>query len=789
MSTNSDQPQANEPAPEETFDELTGVYGFFRKYQKLLLYTAGLFTLLTFSITGSLQSLVGGVFNKDVERGSIEVSGVRAQLTSEDYDYGSMIARSFGRLPAGVLLPIQAGDGGDSELAEILAILRRAAILEGFEPSMVEVDKAIEFSREQFQLESAAKLATRSGFSSTQELRVIVAEAMRIGMYQRLQSLASDTSDAEVMRKVLRNQKKAAYKVAVWDAEAKQEAMIEASELSREELEKWLDEQNEAQQRRMGVFALPRVKLRIAAVLFGEGQFDPEQWKDGVLKDLDAAPDQLRAYYDGDPDRWTDEDGNVREYDDEAVQQELRQMVQAEQVMQDLNTKLRARLDEVVKPMTDKVAEAQADFDSANEARSKTLQDKLSKEKVKAKAEEALAAKPDDAELKAAAETAKAEAEAAATADFEEEQRLQQMEAGLDAAKEAEQQARVGFDLAAEFAALTEGKAGFVVKEASELYDSEQLADLDELGLDLGKWATANAATAIRTPGQLGFGPAQTSKGVILYQALEADPTPLKSWEELEPLIKEAFFSKKATDEVIEKNKQMKETVLRLAKEQMPDFVKEQTDGRQARIDEAMAEWEKGVNEEIAQAEQKLKIPGLGGRAKKIWQQSLKTKQGELAGKEARVKSTEMTVDRDIENEIKAEALKHYGAVIEAAAKEHGYDLVELGPLPQKLSSRPRYADSYDKVTQYVYRIHNEMEAGEANGPTYQNRMSTVIVCTDVLPLEAADVTRREFELLRNNFAARQLGAMLGASFTQEALAERYKLEKPTGEQDAPQQP
>ena len=74
MSTNSDQPQANEPAPEETFDELTGVYGFFRKYQKLLLYTAGLFTLLTFSITGSLQSLVGGVFNKDVERGSIPVA-------------------------------------------------------------------------------------------------------------------------------------------------------------------------------------------------------------------------------------------------------------------------------------------------------------------------------------------------------------------------------------------------------------------------------------------------------------------------------------------------------------------------------------------------------------------------------------------------------------------------------------------------------------------------------------------------------------------------------------------
>ena len=75
MSTNLENPQAGGPAPEEIFDEKSGVYGFFRRHQKLLLYTAGLFTLLTFSITGSLQSLVGGVFSKNVERGSIEVNG------------------------------------------------------------------------------------------------------------------------------------------------------------------------------------------------------------------------------------------------------------------------------------------------------------------------------------------------------------------------------------------------------------------------------------------------------------------------------------------------------------------------------------------------------------------------------------------------------------------------------------------------------------------------------------------------------------------------------------------
>lgn len=787
MSTNPEQPQAGEPAPEETFDELTGVYGFFRRHQKLLLYTAGLFTLLTFSITGSLQSLVGGAFSKDIERGSIEVNGERSKLTSDDYRFGGMIARSLPRLPSGVILPIRAGDGGDSELGEVLAILRRAAIEEGFEASMAEVDKAIEFSREQFNVESVAKLATRSGFTSTQEFRILVGEAMRIGMYQRLQGLAVDTSDAEVMRKVLRNQEKAAYKVAVWDAEAKQEQMVAESKLTDEELKTWLDEQDEGQKRRMGVFALPRVKLRVAAALFGEGQFDGEQWQDTVLQDLDASEDQLRSVYERDADRWKDEEGNAREFEDEAVQAELLQMVQAEQVMNDLNTKLRAKLDEAVKPFADKVAEAQADFDAANEARSKTLQEKLTREKIFVKAEQDLAAKPDDEELKAALEVAKVDSEAAAAADFAEEQRVTQMEASVEAAKKAETDARVAFDLAAEFATLTEGKTGFVVKETADLLDAEQLADLDEAGLDLGAWSAAATATAIREAGQLGFGPGQTSKGVILYQALETDPTPLKEWEELKPLVQDAFYSKKATDEAIEKNTAMKDTVLRLAKEQMPDFIKEKEDGRQARIDEELSTWEEGVNADIAKAEQQLKTPGLGARAKKIWEQNLTSKQGELAGKEARVKSIEATVDREIQGEIRAEALKHYAEVIDAAATELGFELRELGPLPKKLSSRPRFDDNYDKTTRYVYQMHNEMEAGDAVGPIYQDRSVHVIVCTEVAPLEASDVTRREFEMLRKNFAARQLGNMLGAAFTQEELAQRYDLVKPVGDQVDPQ--
>ncbi|MAD34730.1 MAG: hypothetical protein CMJ88_13375, partial [Planctomycetes bacterium] len=574
MSTNPETPQSQEPAPEEAFDELTGVYGWFRRHQLKLLYTAGLFTLVTFSITGPLQSFFSGLVDRDVERGSIAVNGERQSLTSEDYTYGSLIARSMFRLPPGVILSMRTGDEGNSNMAQALAILRRAAVLEGFEPSMVEVDKAIASLRELQSLESVAKLAQVSGFASAQEYRNVVAEAMRIGMYQRLQAMAVDTSDAEVMRQVLRNRDKATYRVAVWDAQKRQDEMLAASELTDEDLKKWLEEQNEAQKRRMGVFALPRVKLRIAAAQFGEGQFDPAQWKEDVLKDVDVQDDQIRAYYDLDPDAWKDDEGNVLPFEDESVKERLRVRVEAEQVMNDLNTKLRTRLDEVAAPFVEKIAVAQTDLDNAKQAQQKTAQEKAVKAKALADAEAVLAESPEDADLKAAAEALKQESEAAAAADSAENLRLKQMQAGLEDAKSASTKARRDFDFVGEFAKLTADKTGFLVQETAEMLDAEQLADLDTVGLDvgLGAWPNASVAAALREPGAMGFGAVGTSKASIIFQAVEVDPMPQKPWEELKPLLKEAYFAKKATDEAIEKNNAIKDAMLRLAKEQMKEF-------------------------------------------------------------------------------------------------------------------------------------------------------------------------------------------------------------------------
>ena len=785
MSTTPETPQSQDSAPEESFDELTGVYGWFRRHQLKLLYTAGLFTLVTFSITGPLQSFFSGLVDKDVERGSISVNGERQSLTSEDYSYGSLIARSMFRLPPGTILPIRTGDSGDSSMGQALAILRRAAILEGFEASMVEVDKAIAAHRERQSLESVAKLAQMSGFSSAQEYRNVVAEAMRIGMQQRLLAMAVDTSDAEVMRQVLRNRDKAAYRVAVWDAEKRQEEMLAASELTDDDLKKWLDEQNEGQKRRMGVFALPRVKLRIAAAQFGEGQFDPEQWKEGVLKDVDVQDDQLLAFYQLDPEAWTDDEGNVLPFEDDSVKERLLVRVQAEQVMNDLNTKLRTRLDEVAAPFVEKIAVAQTDLDNAKQAQLQAAKEKSVKAKALADAEAVLAKDPDDADLKAAAEALKLESEAAVAAEYSENLRFKQMEAGLEDAKSASSKARRDFDFVGEFAKLTEGKTGFLVQETAELMDSEQLADLDTIGLDvgLGKWPNASVATAIREAGVMGFGAVGTSKASIIFQAVAVDPLPQKPWEELKPLLQEAYFAKKATDEAIEKNNAIKDAMLRLAKEQMKEFVNETESSRQARIDEQVADWEAEVSAEVAKAQKMLQTPNLGPKRVNVWKRHLETKQGELAGKDARAKSIESIVDREIDNEIRAESLKHYGAVLDAAAGELGFEVVDVGPLPQDISNRPRFAEDFDKTTQFVFQTHNEMEAGDAIGPIYQQRVSRVLVCSKVEPLGPADVTRREFESTRKYIGLTKLNNMLESAFTENELHARYGFEKPVGDQ------
>src|SRR5262245_65586225 len=105
ISRTTSTPPTDPPKPEH-HDEFTGAFGFFRKYQKLILYTAGIFALITFSITGAMTSwvrnLTGGPSGPQP---TILVGDRRVEVTVEDMQMGGLVARHVAALPPDVLPP------------------------------------------------------------------------------------------------------------------------------------------------------------------------------------------------------------------------------------------------------------------------------------------------------------------------------------------------------------------------------------------------------------------------------------------------------------------------------------------------------------------------------------------------------------------------------------------------------------------------------------------------------------------------------------------------------------
>jgi hypothetical protein len=788
MSTTTEAAQGS-PAPDQDFDEQAGVYGFFRRHQKKLLFTAGFFTLLTFSIAGSIDGLVSSLTARDRETATIMVNGERVNLTGEDYRYGSLLARNWRQgLPYGVMLALKSGDGGDSELGEVFAIMRRVAIAEGLEPSGIEVTKAIEAARELAQAESPSKLAVSRGFDSLAAYRLLVYEAMRVGMFTRLQMLALDTSEAEAMRQILLHRETVAFKVATFDEKARQEEMKEKSELTDEDLKTWLEDQDDSKKARMNAFDLPVVQLRFGALQTGEGQFNPEEWQDTVLEGFVVGDDQLSPVYETYKENFKVE-GSEDEYltiEDEAVREKLTKYAQAERVVADLNTKLKQIQLDQLKPKSEEVAKAQSAVNDAQSVQSAANKKKILKERELTAKQEELAKDAENAELKAAVAALEAELTTAKDELFAAEPVLAQMKTAFDEAKKAESDARTNFDFVVEFDKLVAGKSGFVQKSMDKKVNAEELKDLDALGLDLGRWELAMAAVGLREAGAIGNGVGITPKAVLLYQATDLDSRPLKPWDELKPLLQDAYWAEKSSEEGKEKVAAMQDALLKLAKEKIPEFIAEREAGRQGRIDELLTEWEEGLDKGIAQASEMLKKPGLGTQARNAWQTKLDRNKSMKENKDKQVVRLERKVDVEITAEIKEEAKKHYQSVIDAAAAEAGYTVTEIGPYPRNLKSRPRFDYDYDPTIVYTYKNQSELEPGDAIGPVGDKaeRRSYVIVCTNVEPITVDDVTRREFEFWNGDFISRQQQNAQSNAFTRDALKIRYALESDVGRQE-----
>jgi hypothetical protein len=793
MATNPAQPPVpNAPTPADHYDEHSGVYGFFRRHQKKLLYTAGMFVLLTFSITGAMTTMVQDLFATERPMPTIVVNGKQVKLATEDYDVGQRISRYLGvAIPEGVLPILHPGEGSETELANCYAILRRAAIATGIEASLDEVDRAIDALRERAKLESAAVLARNLQFGSFAEYRGLVAEAMRIGTYVRLQTLAIDSSDARVLHLVLDQREKITLRVATFDEKKAEEELKASKPVSEEDLKKWLEGKTERDKRMMQAYDPPLVELRVGALLLADGQFDPQQWQEGYLKDFTVSDEMLQSYYNMEKEgRFKLEAGGHKPADDAAVKTELTRLVQADEVMKKVLKALQDKQGETLKPLTDAEAAAQTEV-GTTEASIAELTAKITplRQQKDAKTAE-LAQKPDDPSLTEALAKITAELDPLELQSTQANEKLPAQKTARDAAVQATKDARANWNFTEAFQEVTKDKAGIALKQMAGMKSGEELKDLDAVGLDLGKWPMSVQATALRNKGDLAFAPGRAQKGVFVYQATNVDSLPIKPWEKLKPIAEGAYYTEQIKKVGEEKKKAMEEALLRLAKEKMPEKVAEIEGAKQKRVDEKLAAWEKDTQAAITAATETLKNLQSGTQAYGSWKLQLEAKQAELARKDQQKNAFELEVQNAIETEIAAEAKKHHKDVLDAAAAAAGFTVTTIGPLPRDVEQRdPTFAKQKDSPALFLMRGQSKLKEGETSGlvQDFTGRAYHVAVCTKVEPLTPADVQRRDYESLRTGdgraaFATDQTYRAYRQAFTLKALEARYQLQNTVGE-------
>lgn len=769
------------PAPAHPHDDFTGAFGFFRKYQKAILYSAGMFALVTFSVTGAMM----GFFNNLMKpasgpRPTITVLGKTVEVTQEDFDIGLDLS-NMRYQPTLVLPGIGEPRNNRTDNQEVYAILRRAAIAEGLDVSMAEVDRAIEYARASLGLDSATKMAVTYGASSLAHYRMLVKEAMRIGNYVRMQTVGADGSDQAAIEELLDGAEVLTLRVASFSAK-KLEEELKKGAITDDDLKKWLDGKDENWKVGNGVYDSNRVALDVGYVLID--QFDATQWTE-ELKSFTPSEDILKRFYEEEKERqfkidaeqWKKDHPNdvgppppYQVFENEAVQARLKATANAEEVLNGIRKKIADQQNEACKAQNDALRTA---ADERNKAQ-------MAHDEAKKKADAA----PQDEALK--------------TALAEKLKELDAKKAAYDAADKALAAGREAFDFGKAFTDATKDKKGFARMPVTGKDGPLSLDQLKELP-ELGAWDKGWLATQKQHKGELADMVSRTIKAALIFRIDDVVLKPLKKWDDLKKLLTDAFWTEKANEQAKDKKKAFEEALLRLAKAKIQDKVTEIEGKKQGKVDTLFGEWESKTQKAIEEAQKKVKEVRPGTDVALAWQKELTAQTEALAKKDDKKKSIADEVQKQVDADVKAEAKKKYAEVIEAAATEAGFTMRTIGPLQRDLASVPRFYKRFDEVTRFAFSMPDakKLKAGEATDvlDDPSNRMTHLVVCDKVEPRPVESLTRRELvEMLEQSkkpgaftmpmrFRDSRIGDVLEQSFTREALKARYGYKRPGDDQ------
>ncbi|MFO1051505.1 MAG: hypothetical protein U1F36_04785 [Planctomycetota bacterium] len=737
---------------------------FFRKYQRIILYTAGIFALVSFSISGPILTFFASLTQRSQPMASMKVEGRDVAVTVDDIATAQRLVQrgERGRSDLVVVLPTLFGAESTDSKVDVYAALRRLAIEYGLEYSDDEVDRAIDNA---LRIGNAAGLTSvndlwRGRYESLSEFRHIIGESLRISTFVRLQAMAIDTSLASVADSLSRDLERVTLDAAVLDEKALQTA-IEQKDVSDEDLGAWIASLTKAEQNSHGFLDQNRYKIDVASL--ANADFDPANFAE-ELAGKTFSDDEVSSYYELNkfrlwqkpkaPDAAADA---PPEYDplDDALKVTIRQRLGAEAVLKAIWDKVTERLNESIKA---EVAVRDAAIAKVDEAQ---------------KGVETASVRGNAADATEAEKKALTDAMAAVTAAKE----------SVTSADKAVADKLASFDSKAAFEELAKGRKGLAYASAPE--QSMTITQLESIE-PVKPW-TGSAAVAALTLAQPLTTQVQRSAGFSFHVRLRAiEETPLKPLADIRDKARTDWFTMKAGDAAKERTTGFEDDLKALSRAKIPERIAELEKERDTKLETKVADWKADIEKRLAEEKTQRDFHQKRDPDSQAFhghQAQVDKLEAELAKLEDQRKLFLEGLQKECDDAIAKAAKAHYGEVLAEAAAKHEFTVSSFGPYPRELFVAGRSRDAYPEAVQFLFGnpTVRGLEQGDATDvlPDAAHRKRYLAVCTKVEKGGLADITRRQLLDGRESAEYTRMSDGVEQSFSIEALTARWDWHQP----------
>ncbi|MHC4896352.1 MAG: hypothetical protein ACYTGW_04515 [Planctomycetota bacterium] len=789
--------QAKEAASRSQPEDATAAFGFFRRHQKLIVYTAGIFTLLTFSITGAVMS-VSQQWSEDLRLPTIQVPGKPdgVTITKEDGIVGSMIRKLKNFQDQGydllAVVPfVRTQESSDDPYR--FAALRRLAIDTGVEVSEDDAQLAIEAAMRLTGAENVADLARMHGVQDPSMFTTIVGEALRISTFLRLAVLHTGVDGAEGVRSILKDNDEIGFQVADLDLDAIKKR-LEKVKVTDSQLDAFMKELEEAEQSK---YRHPTNRAAFELAFVGVGEFDPAAHK-GELEGYEPGDAEIRNFYDRykddyfkvEPPKKKDGDKGEKKGGEDNKENDSKEKdnKEKESNAEKENDKAKegegggneqapqqgppAAADQDQTPPAQPVTDQEQDQDQAPTHRPfdevkagivKKLQLKQVlrswRKQLDGKVAEHMQPAFDrryeatDALTKAQKEQDNAQKKVDESPDDKElekaletaKKNVEAKEKAYEAADKAVEQRLLSFDFQKAVRELAKGQA----VRFARVDEPKFAEDLKELPDDLGTWNGSFAATSVARSGEIHSSVQDVQKGAFLLRVTDLTERPYKEFAEIKDDLKVHYYTDKADKEGEEKKEKFEKALERLAKEKGKDEIAKIEKTQAEALEEKVKNWSENLQKEVEKYEADMAGYKEGDWAWGMLKAKRDAAQKKLEGAEDFRKKTAEELEAETKDEIKDIEKKQYKDVLAAAAKEGGFELVSVGPYTKQLEQTPRFDHDQSKLVQFLFERRElmDMKAGEATDileDTTERRIC-LAVCTEVRKATSASITRRQW--------------------------------------------